>query len=802
MDGAAGLELASILAGSGVAMIGLDRRARQRRLAEDASVWRLVLPSEVDVGSVERLVLALHGVLRPRLRRLLEGQPWFAVELVASSAGVEVQLWVPAAAGVELVSAQVEAAWPGVQLIEDDLLVSGDWTGELAGAWLVARGEGLLRTDTPTPGLAGILGGLQGLGEGEQVVVQLLIEPASPRLQAQLLRRADHLLHGQRHADQRVAPTVAERGRAARLQAKASRPLYRVCTRVLAASPTVAQAERRVAIAASGWHQFGSAEVHFSRRRPLSRSRLVGAVRHRHQVRVPAPSLLNSSELAAVLAVTPDVARANRVAISATRRLPAPAALPDHGIVLGMASTTGGERPAAIPLVELTRHVHVMAGTGAGKSTLLAQIAIQAIRQGAAVVLMDGKDELADLVLPRVPRDRVGDVAVLDLADREHVWALNPLTRRGGDPIEVIADDVLTPIRDLFAASWGQRSEHWIRTLLLTLLSQPGEPTLLDAGLALHDDEALHRLATKANDPLLQAAWRSFFNQSDAARAEILAAPRNKLASLVMGGLRGMLGGPSTVDLDALLNGGGVVVPRFSKARLGEDTARLGASLFMTMVWQAIRRRAAIPAERRRPLVIIADEFQDFVHLPTDFEAVLSQARSLGAGAVLAHQELHQLPPGMRHAVLANARTRCVFALGADDARVIARDTEPHLNADHLRALPAYEIAVRASWGGGTTPPFTARTLPLTPADPARADDAVASSRRRYTVPHAEAEADLRRRLRRVTRGGARPDDGRRFGRQPLSDRVTDRPNEDPAEAAQPRRTTPKSDRDTPGASR
>jgi hypothetical protein len=269
-----------------------------------------------------------------------------------------------------------------------------------------------------------------------------------------------------------------------------------------------------------------------------------------------------------------------------------------------------------------------------------------------------------------------------------------------------------------------------------------------------------------------------------------------------MGGLRGMLGGPSTLDLEALLNRGGVVVPRFSKARIGEDTARLGASLFMTMVWQAIRRRSAIPPGERRPLVIIADEFQDFVHLATDFEAVLSQARSLGVGLVLAHQELHQLPPAMRHAVMANARTRAVFALGAEDARVIARDTEPHLAADHLRALPAYEIAVRASVNGGTTSPFTARTLPLAHGHAAQADEAVASSRRRYTVPRKQAEAELRGRLRRLTPRGRGSDAVRRFGRQPLSDRATDRHHERLAEAAQPGRPTPESDRDTPGPPR
>ena len=91
-----------------------------------------------------------------------------------------------------------------------------------------------------------------------------------------------------------------------------------------------------------------------------------------------------------------------------------------------------------------------------------------------------------------------------------------------------------------------------------------------------------------------------------------------------------------------------------------------------------------------------------------------------------------------------NARTRAAFAPGADDARVIARDMEPHLTADHLRALPAYEIAVVASIGGGTTTPFTARTLPLAPGNDERARRAVAESRRRLIALEHEQARELR----------------------------------------------------------
>ena len=56
-------------------------------------------------------------------------------------------------------------------------------------------------------------------------------------------------------------------------------------------------------------------------------------------------------------------------------------------------------------------------------------------------------------------------------------------------------------------------------------------------------------------------------------------------------------------------------------------------------------------------MFVFIDEFQDYLHLPTDLADALAEARGLGVGLTLAHQHLAQLRPQMRSAVLANARS-------------------------------------------------------------------------------------------------------------------------------------------------
>ena len=56
--------------------------------------------------------------------------------------------------------------------------------------------------------------------------------------------------------------------------------------------------------------------------------------------------------------------------------------------------------------------------------------------------------------------------------------------------------------------------------------------------------------------------------------------------------------------------------------------------------------------------MVYIDGVQDFLHTGTDLGDALAQERGHRAGFTLAHQFLDQLPPEMRAAVLANARSR------------------------------------------------------------------------------------------------------------------------------------------------
>ena len=146
---------------------------------------------------------------------------------------------------------------------------------------------------------------------------------------------------------------------------------------------------------------------------------------------------------------------------------------------------------------------------------------------------------------------------------------------------------------------------------------------------------------------------------------------------------------------------------------------------------------------RRHPVMVYADEFQDYVHLPTDMADALAQARGLGVGLTLAHQHLSQLPASLRAAVLANARSRVCFQLAADDAQTMARFSNGQLEPSDFQRLRRYEAYAQLVVGGEVVDFASLRTLPL----PASSSDPLVirrSSRERYGRPVAEVDAEIR----------------------------------------------------------
>lgn len=89
-------------------------RSREQRLARGARLLELAVPPELDTEGALLLWSSLHDLLRPRVARLVGGQPQLAWEIAADHTGTRFRLWVPGAVPPGLVERALASAWPGI----------------------------------------------------------------------------------------------------------------------------------------------------------------------------------------------------------------------------------------------------------------------------------------------------------------------------------------------------------------------------------------------------------------------------------------------------------------------------------------------------------------------------------------------------------------------------------------------------------------------------------------------------------------------------------------------------------------
>ncbi|KPM56398.1 hypothetical protein ACG83_00015 [Frankia sp. R43] len=620
------------------------------------------------------------------------------------------------------------------------------------------RLEGLsamLRTEMAASVSAGVLAVFEGISPGEAAVVQWVIGPAYTHpgeppvfdiAQALGLRSmgTPDATHHQRWREKITEPLFGVRGRIAAASDNQDRAKV-IITRLSGALSLASSAHARL------------------HRGPIS-SRTARAAMEAYHPRASWAGLLNAAELATVVAWPIEgVPQAEAHTMGGYRRPVPPALLvadePEairrgDRIVGASLHPADGGRLVTVPAETSLRHVHIVGPTGSGKSTLLTDLVLSDAAAGRAIFLVEPKGDLIEDLLARMPHSRHNDVVIIDAAESDHPVGLNVLA----GPLEEAerrADQLVHLLHELNSASWGPRTGD-IALHALLALCRLSDGTFADLPALLGQAGFRRQVLAKVSDPLVLGPFFSWYDGlSEAERAQVVAPLLNKTRSfLSRQAVRRMLGQPRPrFELDDVFGTGQrrIVLVSLNRGRLGPEASGLLGALLLSQLWSAIQRRAALPAEARHPVMVVIDEFQDYLKLSVDFGEFLAQVRGLGVSLTVAHQHLRQLPAELRASTLANARSRFVFRPADDDLKPLA--VALGIAPEDLAALGAYQVSGRLVLGGALTPAFGVATRPLRPAT-TNPDDLRAASRARFGADGAAVDAAL---LDRWERGASPP---------------------------------------------
>jgi hypothetical protein len=642
-------------------------------------------------------------------------------DLTATNSGIEHRLAVSSSA-TDVVTAGLRAAIPSLRLDRIEPL-DRSFTRRLL--WQLAPATAPIRVDELAAVAASLLASLFPLGESEAIRLVWTLRPAvRPALQFTPESRREGYLQAMRpklalaglSGYGELLITAQRPGRAAQLTHRTAAVLRSLSTphgRLVADPYWYGQVLRL----------FGQRGRYFS-----------------------------VAELAAVIGWPIDGPDLPGLELGAAKRLVPSSALPRAGRILGVSNFAGVERPVAITPSASTRGLYVLGPTGTGKTSLIQNLVRDDLVQGRGLAVIETNGDLIRDLLDLIPPERTKDVVLLDPTDPDYAVGFNPFT--GSHDPSLVADHLGELFQRLWTAYWGPRTGQLAHMGLLTLARRNGS-TLLDLPRLYLDPDFRAKVLADLDDPVgLEVDWRWFGNLPEREQATVIAPLLNKVRQFTARPvIRAMLGQAAPpLSMQRVMRERKVLLVYLPKGLIGSETATLLGCLVLTALWQATTERAGRPQAERHPFGLYVDEVQDFAAAPIPWDEMFAQGRKYGLALTVAHQNLDQLPRELREVVLANARSKAVFALSASDAKVMERLFAPALTAADLQALDAHAIAAQVALDdGGTARPVTLSTPPP-PAPLGSREQVRHASRFNFAVERAEVEASLRRRMAGASR--------------------------------------------------
>lgn len=705
----------------------LDQQGRDK----DRKSYRLAFPSDLDADRVVAWVRSISGTLHAGNLRFT-GTPTIAFETWSSNKGITHRIRVPWQ-HADYIIAQLRSLVPGIRVMPDDDFPKTDWTRAVEVGMTSKSRQ--LRIVSLADMSASLLASVGALDNGEIVIVQWVVTPAVPTHPPLPDEAQSHELH----ASHFLKGNKASRDEINDRRAKLAEPNMMAVLRVGAFASTPVRADHLIYRVRSALASARGPSTRFVKRF-VSKGMLLRRLQHATGS-VVFPVQLSASELGALIAWPIDNPFVAGISPSLSRHLPPSAVIPLTGRILGTANMPGAERDVAVSYGSAIRHTHVLGRTGTGKSTLLANMMAQDMESGHGIILIEGKGDLFEAALDRIPRNRVDDVVILDVNDSARPVGFN-IFDQGNSRTSI--DELCSLVALLYKDSSASVHAPQVLYHMMHALAEVPGSTFIDLPSMLtpqSPEEATWRddLIRHIKEPEIKLFMQRYMNMSRSEQDRMSGPVYNRTWQFTSRPeMRYILGQrTSSFKMTDVVRDNKILLVNLNGIRVGQQTASLVGTLLVNAVWQAVR---SVKANKANFLYL--DEFQDFTNMPVDIESMLAKARSSNLGAILAHQNLTQLRPELRSGVMANTATKVIFRVSSDDARLMTRELSRRVDDTDFTGLPEHDAIALVATDIGSSPPVSITTKP--PGKPTgNASRARSLSRSRYGRPIDKVKREL-----------------------------------------------------------
>lgn len=686
------------------------------------------------------------------------GQRHIAFEIVATNGLIKYYAVVPAVL-TETVKQAIISAYPTARLeeIEPDCVFADEVTTDtIAGGELTLKKEFIYPIstyeDSQRDASLALLNALSVTKAGEGLAVQLLFRPTDGEWTKQSTAAVEKIKKGHkiRKGGTKFLYEIALLGRdfiqaffhppdpredaehknndltnlqqeeIAAIENKIKSPGFETLIRVVASSTSKERSEAMLSNLVAAFSQFDSQRYNGFRYDMLKdMKKLAVDFVFRFFPRTNRLNILNSVELSSIFHLPAQNAiPTSQVERQATKQVDGPARLVTEGVLLGVNEFRGTKKEIRLSENDRRRHTYVIGSTGMGKSVLLTNVAYQDMVDGRGFAFIDPHGDAVELLLSKVPEDRIDDVIYFDPADIEHPVGMNMFEYTTDDQKDFIVQEGINMLQNLFDPNnqgfFGPRGQHMFRNAALLLMSDPHGATFIDIPQCFTDPEFVKSKLQYVTDKAVYDYWTKEFPASQKSNdaGEVITWFASKwgpfLSNTIMRNILGQT--KSGFNIREIMDSKKIFLVNLSKGRLGDINSQLLGMILVMKFQQAAMSRADIPEDERRDFCLFVDEFQNFA--TESFESILSEARKYRLNLFLANQFMTQLTDKIREGILGNVGTIMSGRLGVTDAELMERAFTPVFTAEDLHKQGNYQAIATVMMYNVPSAPFTMALLP------------------------------------------------------------------------------------------
>lgn len=720
--------------------------------------------NETKIDAAEQMFSSLHAMYHGGYWSFLKPQDHLSFEIVAKREDIRFYIAAPKKF-VDLVEKQIHGSYPGADIkIVDEYNIFTE-NGKVAFAALTPKNSDYLPIrvfrDLPIDPLSSITSVLAKMAEGDGAAIQILVQPAGSKWSG--LGRSYISKTKKNEANPEKASFKVDAKTLESIEQKVSKPGFNTVIRLVVNASTKEAADVHLENLLTSFHQYTSDHNHFSKvKHPMKKFFMIDFI-YRYFPMVNLPffkqyGVLNSDELATIYHLPNKSIETPHIFWLNAKRAPAPMQIPSEGMFIGVSRYRGMDRKIFIGDDDRRRHMYIIGKTGTGKSQMLEELAIQDVKAGKGLAVIDPHGDLIDGILARIPPERAEDVIYFDPSDGERPMGINMIESHSEQEMHFVATSIVGLMYKLFdpqkTGIIGPRFEHAVRNAILTVLQGMDNGTFIEVVQVLQRPDFVQELLPRVSDPIIRRYWTDQIAQTaDFHKSEVLDYIVSKFGRFITNKLmRNIIGqSTSTLNFRKVMDEGKILLINLAKGKLGEENSNFLGLILVPKILIAAMSRQNIPEEKRRDFYLYVDEFQNFA--TPDFAQILSEARKYRLNLIVANQFIGQMEEEVKNAVFGNVGTLVTFRIGVTDANYLQHEFTPVFNEVDLINIDKFNAYVKTIVKNEPVKPFSLdltkdMSSVMNEKNPQVASAIVQLSRLKYGQARELVEAEIQERAR------------------------------------------------------